>query len=130
MPTYNYEVNEQVQRLLPLQTTIVAPLEFGWDYYSNVLLFLSNSQFKTLGPFYERQLPMLGIERFDLDLDDEQGLLIVSIFGKDGGDIHIQDRRSEDALDDVRGFIGSRLLNDLVRQHSPPVFGFVRIHLQ
>jgi hypothetical protein len=74
MPNYNYEVNEQVLRLLPLQTTIVTPLEFDWNYYSNVALFLSNSQFATLGPFYERQLPKLGIERFDLDLDDEQGL--------------------------------------------------------
>jgi hypothetical protein len=114
---------------LPLQTTIVTPLEFDWNYYSNVALFLSNSQFATLGPFYERQLPKLGIERFDLDLDDEQGLLIVDISGNGGGDIHIQERRVEDPLDDIRGFIGSKLLNSLVKLHSPSVFGFVRIHL-
>ena len=129
MPNYNYEVNEQVLRLLPLQTTIVTPLEFDWNYYSNVALFLSNSQFATLGPFYERQLPKLGIERFDLDLDDEQGLLIVDISGNGGGDIHIQERRVEDPLDDIRGFIGSKLLNSLVKLHSPSVFGFVRLHL-
>jgi hypothetical protein len=128
MPIYNYEVNEQVQRLLPLQTTIMVPLEFGWDHYSNVVLFLSSSQFLTLKPYYERILPKLGIERFDLDLDDEQGLLIVDISGQGGGDIHIQERRVEDPFDDIRGFIGSKLLNSLVELHIPAVFGFVRIH--
>ena len=129
MPDYNYRVDEQVRRLLPLNTTIITPLEFGWDFYSNIVLFLSNTQFLAIGPFYERQLPKLGIERFELDLDDEQGSLIVSIFGTGGGDIHIQERRVEDPFDDLRGFVGSRLLNELVKLHSPPVFGMARIHV-
>ncbi|MFN9916335.1 MAG: hypothetical protein ACK53L_27340, partial [Pirellulaceae bacterium] len=60
----------------------------------------------TLKPYYERILPKLGIERFDVDFDDEQGLLIVDNSGQGGGDIYIQERRLEDPFDDIRGFIG------------------------